>query len=94
MISTAGASANGTASGFSIRSLTQASCSSSRVKNFCRSSFISHASKLSMVWYEVSEISWSRQFQFACKQMSTYTKQKSFQLGIVVDTGIRDAVHP
>lgn len=60
VISTAGASANGTACGLPTRSLMHAPRSTSWVKNFCRSSSTSHASRLSMVWKEDPEISCAR----------------------------------
>jgi hypothetical protein len=56
IISTAGASANGTARGFSILSLMMESWSSSRVKNCCLSDCTVHSSMLSNVWNSDAEM--------------------------------------
>lgn len=58
IISTADASANGTARGFATLSLTHISWSSSLVKKSCLSFSINQASKLSIVWNDDSEISY------------------------------------
>jgi hypothetical protein len=56
IISTAGASANGTASGFSIRSRMIEFSSSFRVKNSFLSKSIVHSSILSSVWNSDAEM--------------------------------------